>query len=36
MESCGIKVAPTPSDMGSTLIAALKENNLLEKCLTHK
>lgn len=36
MESCGIKVAPTPSDMGSTLIAALKENNLFEKCLTHK
>ncbi|TSB46397.1 succinate--CoA ligase subunit alpha [Alkalicoccobacillus porphyridii] len=36
LESCGVKVAATPSDMGDTLIAALKENNLLEKCTTHE
>lgn len=36
LESCGVKVAPTPSDMGETLVAALEENNLLEKCITHK
>ncbi|MBP3952050.1 succinate--CoA ligase subunit alpha [Bacillus suaedae] len=36
MENCGIKVAETPSVMGETLIAALKENDLLEKCTTHE
>lgn len=36
LESCGIKVAPTPSDMGSTLVAALEETGLLEKCITKK
>ncbi len=36
LESCGVKVAPTPSDMGETLVAALVENNILEKCITHK
>ncbi|WP_227935797.1 succinate--CoA ligase subunit alpha [Alkalihalobacillus deserti] len=36
LESCGIKVAETPSVMGEVLIAALKENDLLEKCITHK
>jgi succinyl-CoA synthetase alpha subunit len=36
MQECGIKVAATPSDMGSTLIEALKENNLYDKCLTVK
>ncbi|AJY76557.1 succinate--CoA ligase subunit alpha [Paenibacillus beijingensis] len=35
LEACGIKVAPTPSDMGSTLVEALKEQDLLEKCTTH-
>ncbi|UAL54243.1 MULTISPECIES: succinate--CoA ligase subunit alpha [Metabacillus] len=35
MNECGIKVADTPSVMGDTLIEALKENNLLEKCKTH-
>ncbi|MCM3594315.1 MULTISPECIES: succinate--CoA ligase subunit alpha [Bacillaceae] len=35
MNECGIKVADTPSVMGETLIEALKENNLLEKCKTH-
>lgn len=34
MEACGIKVAPTPSDMGSTLVSVLKEKGLLEKCIT--
>lgn len=35
MESCGIKVAATPSVMGETMIEALKENGLEEKCKTH-
>ncbi len=32
MEAAGIKVAPTPSEMGSTLYAMLEERGLLEKC----
>ncbi len=32
MEAAGIKVAPTHSEMGSTLVAMLKERGLLEKC----
>lgn len=35
LESCGVKVAETPAVMGETLIKALEENNLLEKCITH-
>ncbi|MDF2670515.1 MAG: subunit alpha of succinyl-CoA synthetase [Paenibacillus sp.] len=35
MEACGIKVAPTPSEMGSTLVSVLEEKGLLEKCKTH-
>ena len=36
LERCGVKVAPTPSDMGDTLISVLKEKGLYEKCLTHQ
>jgi succinyl-CoA synthetase alpha subunit len=36
MNECGIKVAATPSVMGETLIEALKENELFDKCLTVK
>jgi len=36
LEACGIKVAPTPSEMGSTLVSVLEEQGLLEKCITHK
>ncbi|WLD95139.1 succinate--CoA ligase subunit alpha [Alkalihalobacillus sp. AL-G] len=36
MNACGIKVADTPSVMGETLISVLKEQNLLERCKTHK
>ncbi|MGE6203271.1 succinate--CoA ligase subunit alpha [Guptibacillus hwajinpoensis] len=36
MESCGIKVAPTPAVMGETLISVLEVKGLLEKCTTHK
>lgn len=36
MERCGIKVAPTPSEMGSTLVAVLEERGMLEACLTVK
>ncbi|MCP8969014.1 succinate--CoA ligase subunit alpha [Ectobacillus ponti] len=32
MEECGIKVAETPSVMGETLIAVLKEKGLFETC----
>ena len=35
MKECGIKVAETPSVMGETLIAVLKEKGLYEKCKTH-
>ncbi|BAB06188.1 succinate--CoA ligase subunit alpha [Halalkalibacterium halodurans] len=36
LESCGVKVAETPSVMGETLISVLKEQGLLEKCTTHQ
>lgn len=36
MEACGIKVAATPSDMGSTLVSVLEEKGLLDKCITKK
>jgi succinyl-CoA synthetase alpha subunit len=36
LESCGIKVAPTPSDMGFTLVSALEEHGILDKCITKK
>ncbi len=36
MEACGIKVAPTPSEMGATLVSVLEEHGLLEKCITKK
>jgi len=32
LEACGIRVAPTPSEMGSTLYTVLEERGLLEKC----
>lgn len=34
MKECGIKVAETPAVIGETLISALKENNLYDKCKT--
>ncbi|KGA98265.1 succinyl-CoA synthetase subsunit alpha [Alkalihalobacillus alcalophilus ATCC 27647 = CGMCC 1.3604] len=36
LESCGVKVAETPSVMGETLISVLKEKGLYEKCITHE
>ncbi|QAY65589.1 succinate--CoA ligase subunit alpha [Paenibacillus protaetiae] len=36
LEACGIKVAPTPSEMGSTLVSVLEEKGLLGKCVTVK
>ncbi|MGO4887794.1 succinate--CoA ligase subunit alpha [Anaerobacillus sp. MEB173] len=36
LESCGVKVAQTPSVMGDTLVSVLEEKGLLEKCITHK
>ncbi|MFD1038000.1 succinate--CoA ligase subunit alpha [Virgibacillus byunsanensis] len=35
MNECGIKVAETPAIMGETMISALKEKGLEEKCKTH-
>ncbi|WP_308639232.1 succinate--CoA ligase subunit alpha [Paenibacillus silvisoli] len=35
LEKCGIRVAPTPSEMGSTLVSVLEERGMLEKCKTH-
>jgi succinyl-CoA synthetase alpha subunit len=35
MQKCGIKVAETPAVIGKTLISVLKENDLLESCITH-
>ncbi|EJY55662.1 succinyl-CoA synthetase, alpha subunit [Alicyclobacillus hesperidum URH17-3-68] len=35
MKECGIRVAPTPSEMGSTLYTLLEERGLLEVCKTH-
>lgn len=35
LESCGIKVAPTPSEMGSTLVEVLEERGMLSECTTH-
>jgi succinyl-CoA synthetase alpha subunit len=36
LESCGIRVAPTPAEMGATLVSVLEERGLLEKCITRK
>jgi succinyl-CoA synthetase alpha subunit len=36
MEEAGIRVAPTPSDLGSTMYELLKEKGLLEKVLIKK
>lgn len=36
LEEAGVRVAPTPAEMGSTLIKVLEEKDLLEKCTTKK
>ncbi|SDY72659.1 succinyl-CoA synthetase (ADP-forming) alpha subunit [Evansella caseinilytica] len=36
LQSCGVKVAETPAVMGETLISALKEHGIYEKCVTHQ
>jgi succinyl-CoA synthetase alpha subunit len=36
MERCGIRVAATPSEMGSTLVSVLEEKGMLEKVITKK
>jgi len=35
LEACGIKVAPTPAEMGSTLVSVLEERGILNACTTH-
>ena len=32
MNDCGIQVAPSPAEIGDTLIKVLKEKGLYEKC----
>jgi len=36
LEEAGVRVAPTPAEMGSTLIKVLEEKGLLDKCTTKK
>lgn len=36
LEACGIRVAPTPSEMGSTLVSLLEEKGMLDKVRTVK
>ncbi|CAM4249247.1 succinate--CoA ligase subunit alpha [Paenibacillus tarimensis] len=36
LEACGVKVSPTPSEMGATLVSVLEEKGLLDKCVTCK
>ncbi|NQX57405.1 succinate--CoA ligase subunit alpha [Paenibacillus qinlingensis] len=36
MERCGIRVAATPSEMGSTLVSVLEEKGMLDKVITVK
>jgi succinyl-CoA synthetase alpha subunit len=35
LEACGIKVAPTPSEMGSTLVSVLEARGILNLCTAH-
>lgn len=34
LEACGIKVAPTPAEMGATLVSLLEKEGLLARCIT--
>lgn len=36
MQACGIRVAPTPSEIGATLVDLLKERDMLEQVITQK
>jgi len=36
LEACGIRVAPTPSEMGSTLVSLLEEKGMLDQVRTVK
>ncbi|MBY9081872.1 succinate--CoA ligase subunit alpha [Paenibacillus sp. HN-1] len=35
LEGCGITVAPTPAEMGSTLVRVLEEKGILNVCTSH-
>ncbi|QWU14184.1 succinyl-CoA synthetase alpha subunit [Paenibacillus sophorae] len=35
LEACGIRVAPTPAEMGSTLVSVLEDRGILNACTTH-
>lgn len=34
MERCGIRVAPTPAEMGATLVSVLEDKGILKHCVT--
>ncbi|TCS82924.1 succinate--CoA ligase subunit alpha [Tepidibacillus fermentans] len=36
LQEAGVRIAPTPSEMGSTLVELLKEKGLLDLCITNK
>ncbi len=36
LEEAGVRVAPTPSEIGSTLVKVLEDKKLLDKCITKK
>ncbi|OUM96993.1 MAG: succinate--CoA ligase subunit alpha [Thermobacillus sp. ZCTH02-B1] len=36
LEACGVRVAPTPAEIGATLVSVLEERGLLEKCITRR
>ncbi|MCM3632051.1 succinate--CoA ligase subunit alpha [Paenibacillus camelliae] len=36
LEACGVRVAPTPSEMGSTLVSLLEDKGMLDKVRTVK
>ncbi len=36
LQESGVKVAPTPSEIGSTLVELLEEKGMLEQCITKK
>jgi succinyl-CoA synthetase alpha subunit len=36
MQECGIRMAPTPSEMGSTLVELLQERGMLDQVITKK
>jgi len=36
LEEAGVRISPTPAEMGSTLVQILKDKSLLDQCITKK